>query len=95
MTTDGPNEPNVRQAAPFFAVSNIESSLFYYMNGLGFKIKYKWIDEGKLRWCWLDLGLASLMLEEIPGVCLVRVGGLPLREVAGDLQSHGTRTRKM
>lgn len=22
----------------------------------------KWIDEGKLRWCWLALGAAALML---------------------------------
>ena len=24
----------------------------------------KWIDEGKLRWCWLQLGGAALMLQE-------------------------------
>jgi hypothetical protein len=24
----------------------------------------KWIDEGKLRWCWLELGGAALMLQE-------------------------------
>jgi hypothetical protein len=24
----------------------------------------KWIDEGKLRWCWLELGEAGLMLQE-------------------------------
>jgi hypothetical protein len=24
----------------------------------------KWIDRGKLRWCWLEIGEAALMLEE-------------------------------
>jgi lactoylglutathione lyase len=26
---------------------------------------HKWIDEGKLRWCWLQHGGAALMLQEI------------------------------
>ncbi|HMC23206.1 MAG TPA: VOC family protein [Thermoanaerobaculia bacterium] len=55
---------NVKQAVPFFAVSNIEQSLRYYTDGLGFEMKNKWIDEGKLRWCWLQLGGAALMLQE-------------------------------
>jgi hypothetical protein len=25
----------------------------------------KWIDEGKLRWCWLELGTAALMLHKL------------------------------
>ncbi|MBZ5630895.1 MAG: VOC family protein [Acidobacteriia bacterium] len=57
-------EPNVKQAVPFFAVSNIEQSLRFYVDGLGFEMKNKWIDEGKLRWCWLELGAAALMLQE-------------------------------
>jgi len=55
---------NVKQAVPFFAVSNIEQSLRYYTDGLGFEMKNKWIDEGKLRWCWLQLGGDALMLQE-------------------------------
>jgi lactoylglutathione lyase len=55
---------NVKQAVPFFAVSNMEASLRYYVDGLGFQMKNKWIDEGKLRWCWLELGDAALMLQE-------------------------------
>jgi|SRR5579863_5405488 len=55
---------NVKQAVPFFRVSNIEASLRYYVDGLGFKMTNKWIDEGKLRWCWLQHGGAALMLQE-------------------------------
>lgn len=57
-------EPNVKQAVPFFLVSNLEESIRYYIGGLGFEMTLYWIDEGKLRWCWLQLGGAALMLQE-------------------------------
>jgi catechol 2,3-dioxygenase-like lactoylglutathione lyase family enzyme len=57
--------PNVKQAVPFFAVTDIEASLRFYLDGLGFEMTNKWIDEGKLRWCWLQIGDAALMLQEI------------------------------
>ena len=55
---------NVQQAVPFFMVSNIEASLRYYVDGLGFRMTRQWIDEGKLKWCWLQHGGAALMLQE-------------------------------
>lgn len=58
------SEPNVQQSVPFFAVSNMEASLRFYVDGLGFEMTQKWIDEGKLRWCWLQHGSAALMLQE-------------------------------
>ena len=56
--------PNVKQVVPFLAVSQMEASTRFYIDGLGFKMTKKWIDEGKLRWCWLELGGAALMLQE-------------------------------
>ena len=64
MDHETKTEPNVRQAVPFFAVSDMQASLRYYVDGLGFKMTNKWIDEGKLRWCWLERGGAALMLQE-------------------------------
>ncbi len=55
---------NVKQAVPFFGVSNIEASVQYYVDGLGFEMTKKWIDKGKLRWCWLEIGNAAIMLQE-------------------------------
>jgi hypothetical protein len=55
---------NVKQAVPFFAVSDMEASLRFYLEGLGFAMKLKWIDEGKLRWCWLELDGVAIMLQE-------------------------------
>ena len=57
-------QANVTQAVPFFAVSNIEESVRYYVDLLGFAMTRKWIDEGRLRWCWLQIGDAALMLQE-------------------------------
>ena len=64
MNLDTETEPNVKQAVPFFAVSSMETSVRYYVEGLGFEMTKKWIDEGKLRWCWLERGNAALMLQE-------------------------------
>jgi lactoylglutathione lyase len=53
-----------KQAVPFFMGENMENSLRFYVDGLGFAITKKWIDEGKLRWCWLEHGDAALRLPE-------------------------------
>ena len=55
---------NVKKAVPFFRVHDIDKSVLYYMNGLGCQLMNQWIDNGKLRWCWLQLGDAAIMLEE-------------------------------
>ncbi len=55
---------NVQQAVPFFAIRNMADSLAFCMEGLGFTMRDKWIDEGVLRWCCLELGGAALMLQE-------------------------------
>ncbi|HXC46986.1 MAG TPA: VOC family protein [Candidatus Sulfotelmatobacter sp.] len=55
---------NVRQVVPFFRVSDMQQSVRFYSEGLGFSMKHQWVVDGKLRWCWLTLGGASLMLQE-------------------------------
>src|SRR5690349_10622530 len=55
---------NVKQAVPFFNVTNIDASLGFYIAGLGCVMTHKWAPEGRIRWCWLRLGDASLMLQE-------------------------------
>ena len=57
-------EPNVKQAVPFFAVSDMQASLHFYVDGLGFKMTQQWVDDEVLRWCWLELGGAALMLQQ-------------------------------
>jgi lactoylglutathione lyase len=57
-------ESNVQQAVPFFMISNMETSLSFYIEGLGFKRTRQWVPEGKIRWCWLELGGAAIMLQQ-------------------------------
>ena len=45
-------------------VTNIEESIRFYTEGLGFKMTEQWINEGKLEWCCLERGGAALMLQE-------------------------------
>lgn len=59
---------NLKQVVPLLSVTDIERSLRFYLDGLGFTLKNKWEPEGKIRWCWLTRGSASLMLQEyLPG----------------------------
>jgi lactoylglutathione lyase len=57
-------QTNVQQAVPFFMVSNMEASLRFYIDGLGFQRTNQWIVDNKIRWCWLQLGGAAHMLQE-------------------------------
>lgn len=67
---------NVKQAVPFFGVTSMEASLRFYVDGLGFKMTRCWIPDqadgqddykpdGRIRWCWLELGEAAIMLQEL------------------------------
>jgi lactoylglutathione lyase len=64
MTPETNSEPNVQQAVPFLMVSDMEASLRFYINGLAFRRTKKWVVDGKIRWCWLEIGNAALMLQE-------------------------------
>jgi len=64
MKTDNNIATNVKQAVPFFGVTNMSDSVRFYVDGLGFKITKRWEVEGALRWCWLEIGDAAIMLQE-------------------------------
>ena len=63
MSTDV-TVPNVKQAVPFFQVTDIDASLRFYVDGLGSVLTEQWVPEGRVRWCWLRLGAAAVMLQE-------------------------------
>ncbi len=54
---------NVKQAVPFLWVHDIERSIAFYQT-LGFQLINQWVNEGKLTWCWLQIGGAAIMLQE-------------------------------
>ena len=57
-------EANLTQAVPFFMVTTMDASVSFYVDGLGFQMKNKWVPDGRLEWCWLERGTAALMLQE-------------------------------
>ena len=65
MSAESTVSANVKQAVPFFFVSNMEASVRFYVDGLGFEMTRTWMPEGVLRWCWLQLGGAAVMLQEV------------------------------
>jgi len=56
---------NVQQAVPLFAVNDMAESVRFYVDGLGFVMTEKWVDEGRIRWCWLNREKVAVMLQEI------------------------------
>ncbi|HVN08583.1 MAG TPA: VOC family protein [Patescibacteria group bacterium] len=71
MSTAPATSANVKRAVPFLGVTNMEASLHFYVDGLGFKMRHSWIPDraedrpdGRIRWCWLERGEAAIMLQE-------------------------------
>lgn len=66
MADQGQVKPNVREAVPFFMVTDIDASLRFYVDGLGFKMTNSWRPEGpdRVTWCSLQIGSASIMLQK-------------------------------
>ena len=56
---------NVKYSVPLLLVFDIARSLEFYVNGLQFAKTREWINGGRLQWCWLEIGQAPLMLQEI------------------------------
>ena len=57
---------NIELTVPFFHVRNIEISVRFYTEGLGFELKKQWTPNGKLQWCWLERDSVEIMLQEFP-----------------------------
>jgi len=75
---------NVKEVVPFLSISSMERSIRFYIDGLGFEMRNKWEPDGKLRWCWLTLGGASLMLQEFTNGPPPTPGGINLTFMCED-----------
>lgn len=60
------SEPSQKlsRVVPFLWVTDMDKTLPFYVDGLGFEIEHKWDDKGKIRWCWLQRDDVALMLQE-------------------------------
>jgi lactoylglutathione lyase len=63
-TMDPKQNTNIQLAVPFFGVSDMDASLRFYIDGLGFSIEKKWEPRGTIEWCWIRRDAVALMLQE-------------------------------
>jgi catechol 2,3-dioxygenase-like lactoylglutathione lyase family enzyme len=56
--------PNIRLVVPFFMVRDMETSLRFYRDQLGFTMTNQWEPHGKIEWCWLTRERVSIMQQE-------------------------------
>src|SRR5678815_5041129 len=64
MSSTLKSKANVKQPVPFFMVKDMDSSINFYVDGLGCSMTENWIDKGKIKWCWLTIDNAAIMLQE-------------------------------
>jgi lactoylglutathione lyase len=64
MNTVEHENKNLRLAVPFFMVADMETSLHYYTNNLGFTIVNTWTPREKIEWCWLQRDAVAFMLQQ-------------------------------
>ncbi len=55
---------SIKKLAPLIWVTDIQKSIDFYCQILGFSHQQSWSPHGNLRWCLLDLGPVTLMLQQ-------------------------------
>lgn len=53
----------IQELVPLLFVEDIDVSVAFYTDKLGFEISMKWEPEGKIMWCRLERGSVALMLQ--------------------------------
>jgi uncharacterized glyoxalase superfamily protein PhnB len=54
----------IQEVVPLLFVDNIERSVDFYCNALGFEVTQRWLPNGKLAWCRIERGSSALMLQQ-------------------------------
>ena len=57
----------ITQTVPLFDVAEVEKSIAFYVDGLGFELQDKWVEDDVLRWCRVEHGDSALMLQKTQG----------------------------
>jgi catechol 2,3-dioxygenase-like lactoylglutathione lyase family enzyme len=71
-------KPNIAEVVPFLRVADMPASIRFYVDGLNARIAARWEPEGELRWCRLELGGTSLMLQTFGSALRERASANPL-----------------
>ncbi|MBX3474856.1 MAG: VOC family protein [Planctomycetes bacterium] len=69
----------VHRIEPLLNVSDMAASLAFYVDGLGFRVTDRWQPDGVTRWCRLQLGDCTVMIQAMPkaGADAWKASGLP------------------
>jgi catechol 2,3-dioxygenase-like lactoylglutathione lyase family enzyme len=59
------NPAGVRQAVPLYLVRHMQACIDFYVKGLGFDVTNTWLVDGEIRWCWMSMGDAAMMFQEL------------------------------
>lgn len=59
-----PPTPIIRELVPLLFVENINRSVEFYRDRLGFEMTASWEPEGQLAWCRLQRGGSAVMLQQ-------------------------------
>ena len=57
-------KPNLNLAVPFFIVRDMEASLCFYVERLGFTVTNQWTPRQKIEWCWLQRDGVAIMFQQ-------------------------------
>ena len=54
----------VHNLTPLISVADIEQSVAFYCDSLGFQLSDRWAPEGRLAWCRVERGGSAVMLQQ-------------------------------
>ena len=57
----------ITETVPLFDVTDVDKSIEFYVDGLGFELQDKWVEDDVLRWCRVEHGDSALMLQKTQG----------------------------
>ena len=78
----------ITQTVPLFDIADVEKSIAFYVDGLGFELQDKWVEDDVLRWCRVEHGDSALMLQKTQGEPPVNRGpGLTLYFMCEDAKA--------
>ena len=78
----------ITETVPLFDVADVDKSIAFYVDGLGFELQDKWVKDDELRWCRVQHGDSALMLQKTQGEAPANCGpGLTLYFICEDAKA--------
>lgn len=82
-----PESHNITSTVPFLLVQDMEVSLQFYRDSLGFTIQDSWTPDDSIEWCQIVRDLGTLMLQKSPTAVPGGSGGISIYFICNDALS--------